>query len=260
MVSALLTGATALGFALDKYVSLTSHAMFYVLTVIVVSYTLTRTAAVISAVAAVVLLNFFFVPPRFTFQVGAHENLTALFALLAVALVISHLGTALRRETEMARLNERRARELQELATELANCSQPLEAQLQAQRFLGRAIPGPSMVAVHSDGALNLPAESVVTFRDGMLGCTRVEKYNADVVRSGAGTVGRARCVDKFGQRRVLILAVLQAVGVVGMVSITASPERWQSAEYLADAISYLNMLSAALIALAYASVHTRKG
>ncbi len=173
MVSALLTGATVLGFLLDSYISLTSHAMFYVLAVIVASYTLTRTAAVISAVAAVVLLNFFFVSPRFTFQVDAHENLTALFALLAVALVISHLGTALRRETEMARLNERRARELQELATELANCSQPLEVQLQAQRSLGRAFPGPCMVAVLFDGALNLPAESVVTFRDGMLACIR---------------------------------------------------------------------------------------
>ena len=44
------------------------------------------------------------------------------------------------------------------------------------------------------------------------------------------------------------------------MVSIAASPERWQSVEYLADAISYLNMLSAALIALAYASVDAQKG
>ena len=43
------------------------------------------------------------------------------------------------------------------------------------------------------------------------------------------------------------------------MVSITASAESWQSAEYLADAISYLDMLTAALIALAYASVHTGK-
>ena len=169
----LLSSATLAGFALDKYVSLTSHAMLYVLAVVVAAYTLTRTAALISAVAAVVFLNFFFIPPRYTFQVDAQENLAALFAMLAVALVISHLGTALRRETQIARLNERRARELQELATELADCSQPLQAQLQAQRFLGRAFPGPCMVAVLSDGALNLPAESVPTFRDGMLACIR---------------------------------------------------------------------------------------
>src|SRR5438045_813383 len=102
VVLALLSGATLLSFALDKYVSLTSQAMVYVLAVVVASYALRRAAAAISAVAAVVLLNFFFVPPRYTFEVDSHENLTALFVMLAVALIISHLGTALRRETEAA--------------------------------------------------------------------------------------------------------------------------------------------------------------
>lgn len=173
VVLALLSSATLLGFALDRYVSLTSQAMVYVLAVVVASYTVTRTAALISAVAAVVLLNFFFISPRYTFQVEAPENLAALFAMLAVALVISHLGTALRLETEIARLNEQRARQLQELATSLADCSQPVEAQLQAQLFLARAFAGPCMVAILSEGALNLPAASAATFRDGMLACIR---------------------------------------------------------------------------------------
>ena len=170
----LLAVATLLGFTLEKYVSLTSQAMLYVLVVVLASYTLPKAASLLTAAAAVILLNFFFVPPRYTFQVDAQENLTALFALLAVALVISHLGTALRRETEMAHLNERRARELQELATELANCSNPLDVHVLAQQFLGRAFPGPCAVAVRtSDGELSLPAQSDPSFRDGMLACIR---------------------------------------------------------------------------------------
>lgn len=170
----LLTVATLLGLTLEAYFSLTSQAMAYVLVVVVASYTLPRAASLITAAAAVILLNFFFVPPRYTFQVDAHENLTALFALLAVALVISHLGTALRRETEMARLNERRARELQELATELADCSSLPEVHVHAQRFLGRAFPGRCVVAVRtSAGGLNLPAGSDPGFEDGMLACIR---------------------------------------------------------------------------------------
>src|ERR1700745_2091195 len=94
VVLALLAGATLLCFALDPYVSLTSLAMVYVLAVVVASYSLPRVASVISAISAVILLNFFFVPPRYTFQVESHENLAALFGMLAVALVISHLGTA----------------------------------------------------------------------------------------------------------------------------------------------------------------------
>lgn len=169
----LLGGATLIAVALDPYASLTSQAMVYVLAVVVASYALTRRAAVLSAVAAVTLLNFLFIPPRFTFQVDAQENLAALFAMLAVALVVSHLGTALRRESDLARLSERRARELQALATELAGCEGASQARLQAQRFLGLAFPGPCVVAVLVDGALNLPAESVPTVGDGMAACIR---------------------------------------------------------------------------------------
>src|SRR6185369_7223872 len=111
VVLGLLAAATLAGFVLDRYVSLTSQAMLYVLAVVVASYRLPWVPSLFCALAAVILLNFFFVPPRFTFEVETQENLIALFTMLAVALVISHLGTALRRETEAARLNERRARE-----------------------------------------------------------------------------------------------------------------------------------------------------
>jgi two-component system, OmpR family, sensor histidine kinase KdpD len=174
VVLGLLAAATAAGLLLDPYVSLTSHAMLYVLAVAVASYTLRWVPSLICAVAAVTLLNFFFVPPRFTFRVDAPENLFSLFALLTVALVISHLGTGLRRQTEAARLNERRARQLQELATDLAAASLPAQVHLLAQRFLSRAFPGPCVVALlTSNGELNLPEESFGASRDGLLACIR---------------------------------------------------------------------------------------
>ena len=71
--------------------------------------------------AAVTALNFFFVPPRWTFEVENPEHFIGLGAMLVVALVISHLAKVVRRETELARLNERRARQLQVLATNLSN-------------------------------------------------------------------------------------------------------------------------------------------
>jgi len=159
---------------LDRYVSITSQAMVYVLAVVVASYRLGWVASVWCAVAAVTLLNFLFIPPRYTFQVEAQENLFALFAMLAVALVISHLATALRRETEAARLNERRARQLQDMATELAAATLPAELHLLAQRHLGRAFPGPCLVALlDAHGELHLLPEQVPVFRDGMLACIR---------------------------------------------------------------------------------------
>ena len=174
IVCGLLAAATAGNLLLDRYVSVTSQAMVYVLAVVVTSYTLGWVASMSCAIAAVTLLNFLFIPPRFTFQVEAQENLFALFTMLAVALVISHLGSALRRETEAARLNERRARQLQELATDLAAASLPAEVHLLAQRHLGRAFPGPCLVALlDAQGELLLQPQQEAVFRDGMLACIR---------------------------------------------------------------------------------------
>lgn len=173
IVAALLALATLACFALDPYVTLTSQAMVYMLAVVVASYTLALIPSAVCAVGAVTLLNFFFVPPRWTFQVDAQENLMALFTMLAVALVISHLGTALRRETDAARLNEQRARQLQELASELAGADMPAEVLALAQRYLSHAFPGPCHTALaQPDGELHLPPRQA-DLRDGMLACMR---------------------------------------------------------------------------------------
>jgi two-component system sensor histidine kinase KdpD len=97
--------------------------MVYVLAVAVAAYKLDWIGSSVCAVAAVTALNFFFVPPRWTFEVESQEHFIALGAMLVVALAISHLATGLRRETDLARLNEQRARQLQALATELANAA-----------------------------------------------------------------------------------------------------------------------------------------
>jgi len=174
IVCGLLAAATATNLLLDRYVSVTSQAMVYVLAVVLASYTLGWVPSLICAVAAVTLLNFLFIPPRYTFQVEAQENLFALIAMLAVALVISRLAAALRRETEVARLNERRARQLQEMATELAAAATSEEVRLLAQRHLGRAFSGPCLVALlDAHGELHLQPGQVHEFRDGMLACIR---------------------------------------------------------------------------------------
>jgi len=173
VAAALLAAATAIDLALDPHTSLASEAMMYVLAVVIASYTVSRTAAVLTAIGAVALLNFLFIPPRYTLQVDAQENVAALLAMLGVALAISHLAAVSRREAEAARLNERRARQLQELATELAASSTPGAGLLLAQRYLRGAFCGPFVIApVAVDGELEVPHEHAA-LRDGLLACIR---------------------------------------------------------------------------------------
>jgi two-component system sensor histidine kinase KdpD len=117
LVVALLALASSAGFVLDRHVSLTSQAMLYVLAVVIASYRLPWQASIVSAFGAVTAFNFFFVPPRWTFEVESREHLIALGTMLVVAVVISHLAAALRRETATARVNEWRARQQQQQAT-----------------------------------------------------------------------------------------------------------------------------------------------
>ena len=174
VVLVLLTGASAAGFLLDRYVSLTSQAMLYVLAVVIASYILPWQASIVSAFAAVTAFNFFFVPPRWTFEVESREHLISLTTMLVVAVVISHLAAALRRETDVARVNERRARQLQGLATELAIAAQREEVLSSAQQTLAAAFPGPCVIAATNErGDLELPEASDPMLRDGMVACMR---------------------------------------------------------------------------------------
>ena len=183
MVALLLAAATVAGFLLDPYVSLTSHAMLYMLAVVIAAYRLPWLASIVSAAGAVTAFDFFFVPPRFTFEVESREHLIALVTMLAVALVISHLARAVRRETATAQINERRAQQLQNLATELASAGGPPEVLAAAQRALDSAFAGPCVIAASNErGELELPAQAAA-LRDGMLGCMR----EAAVLGPGTG-------------------------------------------------------------------------
>lgn len=176
-VLALLGAATALGFVLDHHVSLTSQSMLYVLAVVLAAYTLPWLPSVLCAVAAVTALNFFFVPPRFTFAVDSQEHLIGLFAMLLVALLISHLASALRRKTELARAHAQRAWQLQQLATALADAASAQAVAELGRSALAQAFAGPSVLA------LNAEVDDHAALRDGLHCCMR----EAAVLGPGTG-------------------------------------------------------------------------
>ena len=183
-VALLLTEATVGGFLLDHHVSLTSQAMVYVLAVVLASYRLRWLASVVCAVGAVTAFNFFFVPPRWTFEVDSQEHLIALFTMLLVALVISNLAASLRRETKTAHRNEQRARQLQALATDLSGATTAHEVQALGQNALDSAFTGPSVLALRQpDGTLDLAPGLATTLDDGMQCCMR----EAAVLGPGTG-------------------------------------------------------------------------
>ena len=175
-VALLLVAATVCGALLDAYVSLTSQAMIYVLAIVIAAYKLDWVQSAVCAVGAVTALNFFFVPPRWTFEVESREHFIELAAMLVVALVISHLAAGVRRESRNARLSEQRARQLQALASSLANAGAADEIAALGRNALDAAFDGPNtlLLTTHAHdlpGAAALPAALTDAERDGLRCC-----------------------------------------------------------------------------------------
>jgi two-component system, OmpR family, sensor histidine kinase KdpD len=80
----------------------TTAALACLLAVLVVAATASRIVAIVTSLVAFVAFNFFFLPPVHTFAIAKGDDLVALFALLAVSLIGSHLSYQARRRAEEA--------------------------------------------------------------------------------------------------------------------------------------------------------------
>jgi len=150
-----IAAATAVCAALDGVISLTSQAMVYLFAVVAASYALDRVGAIASAVGAVTAFNFFFVPPRYTLAVEHREHLIALVAMLAVALLVSTLSAALKRETAAAHASETRARQLRELAAGLLAAERESDVLRIGREALARRFTGPVFLVGARDGEVD---------------------------------------------------------------------------------------------------------
>ena len=184
LVVALVAAASLVCNWLDGQVSLTSLAMVYLLVVVVAAYRLDWLHSAMCAVASVVAFNYLFVPPRRSFSVEGPQEWITLFAILLVALLISRLSSRLRREIDIVRLNEARARQLQALATALPEVRKPEHVLALGKQALDTAFAGPSVIALrHADGALDVPAGLSSSVFDGLQACM----HEAAVLGPGTG-------------------------------------------------------------------------
>jgi two-component system, OmpR family, sensor histidine kinase KdpD len=240
-VAIALVAATAVSAALDGVVSLTSQAMVYLFAVVAAAYALERVAAIVCAVGAVTAFNFFFVPPRYTLAVEHREHLIALAAMLAVALLVSTLSAALKRQTAAARASETRARQLRELAAELIAAGSEGDALRMGREAFAQAFAGPLFVAAARDGRLDGAEALPEDVRRGLSCCI------ADAAVLGPGTgrwpgleawyvplgrrgdvVGAARiepalAADTIGREHAQAIAALLAQGIARLRLVEAN-------------------------------------
>jgi two-component system sensor histidine kinase KdpD len=111
---------TAAAAVMYPYFALTNLVMVYLLGATVAALRLGRGPASFTAVANVIVLDFCFVPPRFTFAVSNLEYLVTFAVMLVLALVIANLVANVRAQTRVAGARERRTSLLYAMSRELA--------------------------------------------------------------------------------------------------------------------------------------------
>jgi two-component system sensor histidine kinase KdpD len=118
--AAITLACTGVAFLLDPAFSETNVAMIYVLGATIAGLRLGRGPGTFTAVAGVAAFDFFFVPPRLTFQVSDAQYLVTFLVMLAVTLTIGNLMANVRQQTRVAGARERRTALLYAMSRELA--------------------------------------------------------------------------------------------------------------------------------------------
>ncbi|GAB1644118.1 DUF4118 domain-containing protein [Krasilnikovia sp. MM14-A1259] len=125
---------TAALIALDGNLSLPSDILLYLGAVVAVALVGGLYPALLAAVAAFLLLNWYFVPPVHRFTVAERENLLALVMFLAVAAAVSAVVDLAARRTREAARARAEAETLSTVAGSVLRGSRPLPALLDQLR------------------------------------------------------------------------------------------------------------------------------
>lgn len=114
--------------------TLPSDILLYLAAIVVVALVGGLFPAILAALAASLLLNFFFTPPLHTFTIAQHENLLALVVFVAVAIAVSITVDSAARRTREAAGARAEAETLSTLAGSVLRGARPLPALLDQLR------------------------------------------------------------------------------------------------------------------------------
>ena len=147
--SVLICAAFTLAVApLKPLLDLANIVMVFLLAVVVVAVRFGRGPAVLAAFLTVVMFDFFYVPPRFSFSVSDAQYLLTFGVMLVVALVIGQLTAGLKFQARVARSREERVGALYAMSRDLSGALMPEQIAEIGARFLKSEFAAPAALMV----------------------------------------------------------------------------------------------------------------
>src|SRR5271170_661075 len=112
--------ALGLGSLIERFIGLQSISLVFLMAVLASAIAWGLRPALFACLLSVLVFNFFFLPPLYTFTIADPENAVALFFFGLVAVVISNLTAATRRQIVSARARAKTTAELYAISRKLA--------------------------------------------------------------------------------------------------------------------------------------------
>jgi len=161
LITAACTGLCSLIAYFYPGLALSNSVMIYLLGAAIAGR-FGRRPAIITSLANVVALDFFFVPPKFSFAVSDFQYVITFAVMLIIALALANLMVSVRLQTRIAGHRERRTAALYAMSRELSQARGADNMARIAMRHVSDVFASRAVVLqAGPDGLLRLPAESV---------------------------------------------------------------------------------------------------
>jgi two-component system sensor histidine kinase KdpD len=160
---------TAIYFGALGVTNPTIVALSYLLVVLVVAAISVRWVAIATSLTAFLSFNYFFLPPVGTWTIADPENWVALFALLAVSVIASHLSAQVRRRAQDATARRDELARLFDLTRDILLTTDTADAVALVARYVARrfglegvtiCLPGDRGWELHHSGERPLDLEA----------------------------------------------------------------------------------------------------
>lgn len=154
-------GITLMATPLLGRLDLANIVMLFLLTVVLIAVSLGLKPALLAAFLSVGLFDFFFVPPRFSFEINDGQYLVTFVVMLAVAIITGRLTAGLRTQANDSATEELRTRALYEMARDLSGALLVEQVAEITRHFLRRVLNAEATILLSDhDGRLHPCAES----------------------------------------------------------------------------------------------------
>ena len=207
-----VTLATICGLFIYGRLDLADVAMLYILCITVVATGYGHWAALLASVLSVAALDFFFIPPRFTFVVQDIRHIGTFAVMLGVGWVVANLAERIRTQARLALEREQHTGALYRLGAALADGGDAAAIQRRVESYISQAL-GMSALVLLADpkGRLEARTAQDVSLDADELAVAHWALENASPAGRGTKALPGARC---------LFLPLLGAESPVGVLAL----------------------------------------